>query len=90
MIVVHVLRRPHLPHLVEVTLVAGLLAILITLLVAGAVGPGVQSASRLLPVSHRAPAASLHTSKWLANPLAPLSSRPSPSPWVSSSLPGPR
>jgi hypothetical protein len=90
-IVVHVLRRPHLPHALEVTLVAGLLAILITLLVTGAIGVTDRSAGGPSRTSHAVPAAGLDTAAgWLANPLAPLSSRRGPSAWMWAPRPGPR
>jgi hypothetical protein len=82
-IVMHVLRRPHLPHLVEVTLIAALLAVVLTLVLVSAVSPGVHPSSGLTSTGHRAAAtAPQATSRWLTHPLAPLASRRSPSPWI--------
>jgi hypothetical protein len=81
---IHALRRPRLSHSLAVSLVAGLLAIVITLLAVSVAGPRIHSTSGAVPVSRPPATANVHTPPtWLANPFAPLSSRPLPSLWPS-------
>jgi hypothetical protein len=85
--VMHVLRRPHLPHAIGVSIAAALLAIVITLLLAStlsdATGPA-GGASTL--ARHHAPATiavqrTVPAPRWPSDPLASPLSRPLPQPW---------
>lgn len=73
----HTLHRPHLPRVMTVTVIAALLAIVLTLALAtglndlASTGP----ASTVLQASRTGHA-------WNASPFAPLLSAPAPEPWA--------
>lgn len=82
----HVLRRPHVPHAIGVSIAAALLAIAITLFLASALGDGTRPAGVRTLAGHRSPAAisatrTVPAPRWATDPFASLLSRPLPRPW---------
>jgi hypothetical protein len=82
----HVLQRPHLPRAIGVSVAAALLAIVITLLLAGARDDVSQSGAGSTLARHRAPAVTsvqqtVAAERWASDPFAPLLSRPLPRSW---------
>ena len=82
----HVLHRPHVPRLVSVSMIAAILAIVISLALASTVNNISQPANGTSMTPHRtAPAvtSALHTNtpRWATNPFSSLLSRPLPQPW---------
>jgi hypothetical protein len=82
----HAVHRPHLPRLVSVTIVAAILAIVISLGLATSLSTISQPGDAIgTPAHHATPAltSTLHASApgWASNPFANLISRPLPPPW---------
>jgi hypothetical protein len=82
----HVLHRPHIPKVITVTMVAGLLAIVLTLAIASAVSDHAPSTATAYnpPVAAQATPASSEprTSAFTRSPIAPLLTSPITPPWV--------
>ena len=82
----HVLHRTYLPRLVSASIVAAILAIVISLAFASGLSnisqPG-SGTSMAADHSAVAPASARHTTTpgWASNPFASLLSRPLPQPW---------
>jgi hypothetical protein len=83
----HVLHRPHLPRAITVTLIAAMLAILLTLTLAGAVSDLGSAPSK---ATSPTPTAAVHasaswpgpsTSPFMRIPFSNLLTRPIPAPW---------
>jgi hypothetical protein len=82
----HVLDRPHLPRLISVSVAAAILAIAISLALAGSLSNINQQGNNTGPtVRETAPASTLQMTapRWASNPFASLLSRPLPQPWAS-------
>jgi hypothetical protein len=83
----HVLHRPHLPRLVNASVAAFILAIVISLALASGLSRISQPSDNAnTPAQHGAPASVsvLHAAapRWARNPFASLLSRPLPQPWL--------
>ena len=83
----HVLHRPHLPRPISVSIVAAILAIVISLALASSLSNISQPGNGTSMSGHRtapAPTSALHTTApgWASNPFASLLSRPLPQPWL--------
>jgi hypothetical protein len=82
------LHRPHLPRLVNVSVAAAILAIVISLALVSSLSNISQSNDNTgTPLRSTAPALTgarqTNVPRWLSNPFASLLGRPLPRPWLS-------
>lgn len=80
----HVLHRPHLPRAVTITMIAALLAIAITLILATAVRGLASSSSGSSALSASVPAVHNQTAAttWQLNPFTPVLRKQFVAPWT--------
>lgn len=83
----HVLHRSHLPRVASVSIAAAILAIVISLALAGTLNNISQTGENTVtPARHTAAAltTTLQTTapQWVSDPFASLLSRPLPQPWL--------
>jgi F0F1-type ATP synthase membrane subunit c/vacuolar-type H+-ATPase subunit K len=82
--VMHALRRPHLPNAVGVSLAGALLAIVITLVLANALGDGIPFAAGVRTLARHPTSLTVvqpvARPRWVSDPFASLLARPLP-PW---------
>lgn len=83
----HVLHRPHLPHLISLSIAAAVLAIAISLALTASISTISQPANNTSTPGQivTAPTSNvLHATmpRWASDPFASLLSRPLPQPWL--------